>query len=77
MKNKYVGGECLLFQAQLNFTYEIILPPDGKYGTVDENGVWNGMVKMTMENDIDAIICAMTVTASRLLRELKEWIKIF
>ena len=49
----------------MNFTYEIILPPDGSFGTVDENGDWNGMVKMAIDHEIDAIICAMTVTESR------------
>ena len=42
-----------------------MLPSDGSYGTVDENGDWNGMVKMAMNNEIDVIVCAMTVTASR------------
>ena len=49
----------------MNFTYEIILPSDGSFGTVDENGDWNGMVKMAIDHEIDAIICAMTVTESR------------
>ena len=28
----------------LNFTYEIYVNPDGKYGSETENGTWNGMI---------------------------------
>lgn len=28
----------------LNFTYELYLIEDGKFGSVDENGNWDGMI---------------------------------
>lgn len=34
----------------LGFTYEIRLVPDGKYGSQDEKGQWNGMVKELIEH---------------------------
>lgn len=33
----------LVFKA-LNFTYELYLVEDGKFGSVDENGNWDGMI---------------------------------
>lgn len=34
----------------LGFTYEIRLVPDGKYGSQDEKGQWNGMIKELIEH---------------------------
>ncbi|KAG9333731.1 hypothetical protein JZ751_010600 [Albula glossodonta] len=34
----------------LGFSYEIRLVPDGKYGSQDEKGQWNGMVRELMEH---------------------------
>lgn len=34
----------------LGFTYEIRLVPDGKYGSQDEKGQWNGMIRELIEH---------------------------
>ena len=45
----------LTLQNYFNFTYEIIEPPDGNYGTFDEDlQEWNGMINMTKNREIDA-----------------------
>ena len=35
----------------LNFTYSLDSSPDGKYGSLHENGSWNGMVR-ALKDDI-------------------------
>lgn len=34
----------------LGFTYEIRLVPDGKYGSQDDKGQWNGMIRELIEH---------------------------
>lgn len=34
----------------LGFTYEIRLVPDGKYGSQDEKGQWNGILRELIEH---------------------------
>ena len=34
----------------LGFTYEIRLVPDGRYGSQDEKGQWNGMIRELIEH---------------------------
>ena len=34
----------------LGFTYEIRLVPDGRYGSQDDKGQWNGMVRELIEH---------------------------
>lgn len=34
----------------LGFTYEIRLVPDGKYGSQDDKGLWNGMIRELIEH---------------------------
>lgn len=34
----------------LGFTYEIRLVPDGKYGSQDEKGQWNGIIRELIEH---------------------------
>uniref|UniRef100_A0A8C9UAN6 Glutamate receptor n=1 Tax=Scleropages formosus TaxID=113540 RepID=A0A8C9UAN6_SCLFO len=49
----------------LGFTYEIRLVPDGKYGSQDEKGQWNGMVKELMEHKADLAVAPLTITFVR------------
>ena len=45
----------LTLQNYFNFTYEIVEPKDGNYGTFDEDlQEWNGMINMTKNREIDA-----------------------
>lgn len=41
-------GYCIdllaLLKEDLNFTYDLYLIEDNKFGSVDENGNWNGMM---------------------------------
>ena len=37
----------------LNFTSKIVRPPDGSWGSKDENGRWGGMVGMVKRNEAD------------------------
>lgn len=53
-------------QNHLNFTYDLILPPDGNFGAMNENGTWNGMIKSLIHHEVDALICSMTVTLARI-----------
>lgn len=34
----------------LGFSYEIRLVPDGKYGSQDDKGQWNGLIRELMEH---------------------------
>ena len=36
----------------LGFTYEMYPSPDGFYGTVTENGTWNGMIRQILDGVI-------------------------
>ena len=49
----------------LNMTFEIRLPDDGAWGTVDENGTWNGMVAQLLRREVDFVIAPFTVTHLR------------
>lgn len=41
-------GYCIdlldLIQEQLSFIYELYVTPDGQFGSMDGNGVWNGLI---------------------------------
>ncbi|CAC5406406.1 unnamed protein product [Mytilus coruscus] len=43
---------------ELNFTYEIQAPPDGKWGVEKYNGTWNGM-------EVDIVAASLTVHSDR------------
>ncbi|XP_066573855.1 glutamate receptor ionotropic, kainate 3 isoform X2 [Amia ocellicauda] len=49
----------------LGFMYEIRLVPDGKYGSQDEKGQWNGMVKELMEHKADLAVAPLTISYMR------------
>ncbi|KAI3361225.1 hypothetical protein L3Q82_013421 [Scortum barcoo] len=52
----------------LGFTYEIRLVPDGKYGSQDEKGQWNGMIRELIEHALDDKIDATFISARGLDR---------
>ena len=39
----------------VGFEYEIYVAPDNKFGNMDENGQWNGMIKELIEKVTDTI----------------------
>uniref|UniRef100_A0A672GL19 Glutamate receptor n=1 Tax=Salarias fasciatus TaxID=181472 RepID=A0A672GL19_SALFA len=49
----------------LGFTYEIRLVPDGKYGSQDDKGQWNGMIKELIEHKADLSVAPLTITYAR------------
>ncbi|XP_041799345.1 glutamate receptor ionotropic, kainate 3 [Chelmon rostratus] len=49
----------------LGFTYEIRLVPDGKYGSQDEKGQWNGMIRELIEHRADLAVAPLTITYMR------------
>jgi len=49
----------------LDFEYELYTPPDGKYGTMDENEQWNGLVAELMNKKADMAVAALSVMAER------------
>ena len=54
-----------VLSAQMNFTYELHLPPDGNYGAPDDQGFWNGMVGEVIYGRADMIAADLTVNAPR------------
>lgn len=49
----------------LNFTYEVIEPEDGKWGVEIGNGSWNGMIGEVMREKIDFAAAGFSITAAR------------
>ncbi|XP_061145491.1 glutamate receptor ionotropic, kainate 3 isoform X1 [Syngnathus typhle] len=51
--------------AVLGFVYEIRLVPDGKYGSQDDKGQWNGMIRELIEHRADLAVAPLTITYMR------------
>ncbi|XP_076060298.1 ionotropic receptor 25a [Oratosquilla oratoria] len=49
----------------VNFEYEIYEAPDGKFGTMDDNLEWNGMIKELIEKRADIALAPLSVMAER------------
>nr|AFC91757.2 putative ionotropic receptor IR25a [Cydia pomonella] len=49
----------------VKFDYEITLVPDGNFGTMDENGNWNGIIKELVEKRADIGLTSLSVMAER------------
>lgn len=49
----------------LKFDYEIVAVADGKFGNMDENGKWNGVVRELVEKRADIGLGSMSVMAER------------
>ncbi|XP_050678788.1 ionotropic receptor 25a isoform X1 [Leptidea sinapis] len=49
----------------VKFDYEITLAPDGNYGTMDDNGNWNGIIKELVEKRADIGLASLSVMAER------------
>jgi hypothetical protein len=43
----------LHMQQSLNFSYTVVRPADRKWGCLDENGTWNGMMGMMVRKEAD------------------------
>ena len=49
----------------LNFTYNIENPPDGKWGHIEPDGRWNGLVYHVSQDSADLIICDVFIVYGR------------
>ncbi|XKL64087.1 hypothetical protein PGB90_004173 [Kerria lacca] len=49
----------------VGFEYEIYVAPDNKFGNMDENGQWNGMIKELIEKRADIGLGSLSVMAER------------
>uniref|UniRef100_A0A8C5E5U4 Glutamate receptor n=1 Tax=Gouania willdenowi TaxID=441366 RepID=A0A8C5E5U4_GOUWI len=67
--NERFEGYCIDLLKELSsvlgFTYEIRLVPDGKYGSQDDKGQWNGMIRELIEHRADLAVAPLTITYSR------------
>ncbi|XP_043269225.1 ionotropic receptor 25a-like [Venturia canescens] len=48
-----------------DFEYEIMATPDGKYGTMNDEGDWNGMIKELKDGRADIGLGALSVSSER------------
>ena len=51
-------------QTKTNFTYSILDENDGLWGTRDENGSWNGLIREIMENGADVRLVGCFVVSA-------------
>ncbi|XP_037532501.1 glutamate receptor ionotropic, kainate 3 [Nematolebias whitei] len=56
----------------LGFSYEIRLVPDGKYGSQDDKGQWNGMIRELIEHLHQSLSNHKGQIQSNLVEEVKE-----
>ncbi|CAD5111301.1 DgyrCDS619 [Dimorphilus gyrociliatus] len=62
-------GICIeilnLLAKSMNFTYHIVEPADRKWGNIDENGQWTGMVRMVKDGAADFAAGKFTIGEAR------------
>ena len=61
----FVGDVWTALSQVLNFTVKIYPSVDGKWGSIESNGNWNGMMGMLLRNEVDAISSDMALTLQR------------
>ncbi|KAL3861014.1 hypothetical protein ACJMK2_007107 [Sinanodonta woodiana] len=49
----------------LNFTYELVGPPDGKFGSKRSDGRWNGLVGQLERQEVDMVVAALSIQSER------------
>ena len=49
----------------MNFTYTLIKPPDGQWGSIQPDGTWNGMINLLANQEIDIATTDFAVTELR------------
>lgn len=42
-----------MIREDLNFTYDLYIVPDGKFGAVEQTGNWNGMIGQLISGEAD------------------------
>ena len=62
--NDHLTGFISL-QEIMNFTYTVIVPPDGEYGVIQPDGRWSGMVKLLANQEVDIATADFAVSQER------------
>ena len=57
-----------LLSKTMNFSYTLKLPPDNSWGGLQENGSWNGMMNLLINEIVD--ICKLEFCSIRFLKEI-------
>jgi len=67
--NDRYEGYCVDLTEKLsqivNFTYELRIVKDGKFGAKDSNGNWDGMVGELVRHEADLVVSGLTILLSR------------
>ncbi|KAI6235050.1 hypothetical protein M3Y95_00010300 [Aphelenchoides besseyi] len=62
-------GYCIdlleMIRQDLNFTYDLYLVPDGKFGAIERTGNWNGMIGQLVSGEADIALGPISVIAER------------
>ena len=53
------------FSRMLNFKIRLFKRFDGKWGGIDENGNWNGMISNLMSSEADIVVTGLTMCCRR------------
>lgn len=61
----YYGEIWKALQQVLNFDYSITLSVDGKWGSIDESGNWDGLVGMAVRDEIDIACSDLALSTQR------------
>lgn len=68
-ETKEYKGYCIdllkKLQQEMKFDYELYLVEDGRYGTMDSNGNWNGMIRDVKDKKADMALGSLSVMAER------------
>lgn len=56
-----------ILAAKMNFTHETQFSADGKWGNMDDQGQWNGLIKGLILHDFDVVIGGLSYTEERSL----------
>ncbi|CAI2356710.1 unnamed protein product [Caenorhabditis sp. 36 PRJEB53466] len=54
-----------MIQVEVNFTYTIYEVEDGSFGTMDDNGNWNGLIGALVSGSADIALAPLSVMAER------------
>ena len=48
----------------MNFTYTLVRPPDGHYGSLQPDGSWSGMIRQLADVEADIAPVPFTITGA-------------
>ncbi len=50
---------------KLNYTLTFNPPADNKWGNLEPDGTWNGLVRQLIDGEVDIVTCGLTITKER------------